>query len=168
MKKLMIMIAIVMGLSVPAVAEIEIKGFKTGMEWKNKENRIKWLEKDPMFEHRRLDLTVGGHDVLSIQLRPNLERSRVASLYFTLDSIAYDDVKSAIQTKYELECDNSIEQNLAGAKFKNEECWVMLNGDSMVIERYAGNINDMSIYIMNDKDTNETHKAKKAKKLSDI
>ena len=168
--KLIIMTAILMGLSVPAMADsqIEIKGFKTGMEWENPINSIKHLEKDPLFEHRRIDLTVAGYDVLAIQLRPDLARQRVASIYFTLDSDAYDSVKRAIMTKYRLKCDNSTEQNLAGAKFKNEECSYSSNGDTMYIERYAGDLRKMSILIFNDKDTDETFKAKQAKKDSDI
>ena len=168
MKKLMIMTAMMIGLSLSAHADkIEIKGYKTGVEWTDPINSFNhWSRTGPYGD--KIDLTVAGHSVEYLRISPDIDKQRVAMIYFDLDSYAYDDVKKAIQTKYRLTCDTSTGQNLAGASFKNEKCWYSSNGDTMYIKRYAGDIRTMRLFIWNDRDTDEIHKAKQAKKKSDI
>ena len=166
MKRLIIIIALLFTTSAHA-DKIEIKGYKTGGEWTDPINSFNhWSRTGPYGD--KIDLTIAGHDVDYLRITPDINKKRVAKIYFDLDSDAYDDVKRAIQTKYRLTCDTSTGQNLAGATFGNEECWYSSNGDTMNIEKYAGNIRTMRLFIYNDSDLNEIHKAKQAKKDSDI
>jgi len=166
MKRLIIIIALLFTTSAHA-DKIEIKGYKTGGEWTDPINSFNhWSRTGPYGD--KIDLTIAGHFVDYLRITPDINKKRVATIYFDLDSYAYDDVKRAIQTKYRLECDTNTVQNLAGASFRNEECLYRSNGDTIFIDRYAGDKRKMSIFIVNDQDTDEIYKAKQAKRDSDI
>jgi len=161
MKKLIIMTAILIGLSVPAVAEIEIKGFKLDMtkkeakaNWKEIRIKSKWIQNILIPNYY---MTLAGIDVSKPYLyfdkknksegkplyyiawefcyKPNLEMgcSEQGSRH-TPTSFAL--IVEALKTKYPMECMESTLQNGFGATFQDRTCIYTHNGITLKTQRY--------------------------------
>ena len=169
MKKLMIMIAILIGFSASAQAKIEIKGWSTGGKWTYDEPDGGYmLRKDSPFDYTDLQMTIAKQDVEYLYIKADVNVERIAYLQFTLDSDAFDGVKNAVNSKYPLTCDTHKVQNNAGATFLNEVCFHKHDGDILEIEKYAGKISEMSLILFNEADVNEIGKQADQETNSDI
>src|SRR6056300_812680 len=146
MKKLIIMTAILIGLSVPAVAEIEIKGFKLDMtkkeakaNWKDKRIKSKWLNAKLIPHHY---MTLAGIDVSKPTIWYDKKNKpygkHVIELAWTFcysgnefcqmqgdqhSPTTFALVVEALKSKYPLECTTSTLQNGFGATFEDRTCY---------------------------------------------
>ena len=159
MKKLIIMTAILIGLSVPAVAEIEIKGFKLDMTKKEAKAKIKavrikskWLNAKLIPHHY---MTLAGLDVSTPKIwydkKNKAEGKPVREIAWTF---CYDGkdwcqmqgdqhspttfalVVEALKKKYPLKCDTQTVQNGFGATFEDRSCFYINDGIVLRTMRY--------------------------------
>ena len=170
MKKLIIMTAILIGLSVPAVAEIEIKGFKLDMtkkeakaNWKDIRIKSKWLNAKLIPHHY---MTLAGISVpkpiLWYDKKSKGEPVKEMAWFFCYDKsdwcqmqgdqhspITFTTIVEALKKKYPLECTTSTLQNGFGAKYEDRLCMYESNGVTLKTERFDNDLTEgrISIYI---------------------
>ena len=172
MKKLIIMTAILIGLSVPAVAEIEIKGFKLDMtkkeakaNWKDVRIKSKWLNAKLIPHHY---MTLAGIDVSKPTIwydkKNKADGKPVIELAWTFcysgnefcqmqgdqhSPTTFALIVEALKTKYPLECTTSTLQNGFGAKYEDRLCMYESNGVTLKTERFDNDLTEgrISIYI---------------------
>jgi hypothetical protein len=146
MKKLIIMTAILVGLSVPALAEIEIKGFKLDMTKKEAKSNLKAVRIKSKWLNAKLIphyyMTLAGIDVETPRLwydkKNKAEGKPVVELAWSFcysgneycqmqgaqhSPTTFALVVEALKTKYPLECTTSTLQNGFGATFEDRTCY---------------------------------------------
>ena len=171
MKKLIIMTAILIGLSVPAVAEIEIKGFKLDMtkkeakaNWKEVRIKSKWMNAKLIPHHY---MTLAGipvpKPIIWYDKKSKAKPVTEMAWFFCYDdgdacqmqgdkghsATTFSTIVEALKTKYPLECTTSTLQNGFGAKYEDRLCMYESNGVTLKTERYEDDLTGgrISIYI---------------------
>ena len=171
MKKLIIMTAILIGLSVPAVAEIEIKGFKLEMTKKEAKQTLKavkikskWLNAK-LIPHHYMTLAgvntptptiwydkknkADGKPVVEIAwiFCYDAEEFGCAMQGSTINPTAFAVITDALKSKYAMTCDEHEVQNGFGAKFTDRTCIYENNGVILKTERYTDSLKESRISI---------------------
>jgi hypothetical protein len=162
MKKLIIMTAILIGLSVPAVAEIEIKGFKLDMtkkeakaNWKNVRIKSKWIQNLLIPNYY---MTLAGKDSPKPTMWFDKENKaegkplKEIAWFFCYKSnvdygcdmqgdrhtpVSFNKIIEALKTKYPLECTDHELQNGFGAKFIDRVCMYKQGDITLMTKTYA-------------------------------
>ena len=147
-----------------AHSKIEIKGYKTGTAWTHTNEHVIQDSKYMSLG----GLSIADRLVSSVFLTSTIDRKKIGGIQFTLDSSDYFVVKEAIESKYKLKCIKSTIQNKMGATFNQELCNYTEAGDELWLQRYSGNIREMTLSIFDKEDNAKAAQARKSKSKKDL
>jgi hypothetical protein len=117
---------------------------------------------------KRLDekkLTIGGVEAKYVADIDYLE-GKVSHVLMFFPADSYEQVKTALSSKYKLRCTHSVIQNRMGAKYQQEDCEVLIPGQILTLNRYI-NLESSALNYATTKFINKTREEQR-KKESDI
>ncbi|MDO8946903.1 MAG: hypothetical protein Q7U88_07055 [Desulfocapsaceae bacterium] len=162
MKKILWMVMVVLAVYSPELSfgqDIEIKGLSLGM---SKEKFDKDIGTNSM-----KNFTIAGVKSM-YSLRPEFFENNLDAFNFFFDAGKFDDVLSAVTSKYsDIKCEESELSNAMGAHFKQVECELKGNVGTLRIVRFVGDVNTSLLSLWSDRYLKD-FTAKRKEKQKDI